>query len=228
MKRLTVSLVAWLAFASTAVAQVTAVVTGPKDSLPGDLVVLDASGSTASAFRWVLLGSKKTYLTFDGGKRLVFASGQPGEYTFILVTAGQGQGGALEVATAEHVVAIGGPVVVPAPKPVPTPEPKPVDPPEVPRKLRAVLFYEKSRHAVPRAVAQAISEANVDLSRTPFVEALMLDHDVEPLPANLVPLRDEARRIGLPALVVADWVSNTILRSVRNPTQASQIEEALR
>ncbi len=109
-----------------AAAQVTAVISGPKTAEVGDLVILDGSGSSGTAFRWVLVGSKKTFLQIEGGKKLVFASGTTGEYVFVLVVGGQVQGGGMEVATQEYRLNVGN---MPGPQPPPGPEPPPQPPP---------------------------------------------------------------------------------------------------
>ena len=98
-----------------------AVIDGPKTADLGDLVVLDAGRSTAAtAFHWILVSHKKTILPVDGGKRCVFASGQPAEYRFVLVVAGADANGKLAVAVAEHAVTIGKPS---PPPPIPPPQP---------------------------------------------------------------------------------------------------------
>jgi hypothetical protein len=105
-----------------AAAQVTAVISGPKTADVGDLVILDGSGSSGTAFRWVLVGSKKTFLQIEGGKKVVFASGTTGEYVFVLVVGGQVQGGGMEVATQEYRLTVGN---LPGPNPPPDPQPPP-------------------------------------------------------------------------------------------------------
>ena len=123
----------WLAVACAAssFAQVSAVVTGPPQTDPGDLVILDASTSKGTAFQWVLVGSKKTFLPIEGGKKVVFASGQPGRYQFVLVVGGAGADNSLAVATAEFDLLIGDPPL-PNPTPLPTPIPNPVPNPPTP------------------------------------------------------------------------------------------------
>jgi hypothetical protein len=58
---------------------------GRRRRRPGDLVILDASGSDATTFTWVLANSDKTFLPVDGGKRCVFSPGRAGVFVFVLV-----------------------------------------------------------------------------------------------------------------------------------------------
>lgn len=127
MKRKTVAagMLVALALASSAAAQVTAVIKGPDKSQPGDLVILDAGASNAAKLHWILVNSDKTFLPVDGGKRLVFASGTEKEYRFVLVAAGAGEDGELDVEIAEHVLTIGKPAPGPQPGPAPGPQPGP-------------------------------------------------------------------------------------------------------
>jgi hypothetical protein len=100
----------------------TAVIVGPSQALPGDLIVLDGGSSQATGFAWVLADSDKSFLPVDGGRRLVFATGTPGKYTFILVTALAGGDANPRVALARHVVVVGDdptPPVPPGPDPLP-------------------------------------------------------------------------------------------------------------
>lgn len=106
--------------------QATAVVSGPKEALAGDLVILDASASKGGAFKWLLVNSTKTFLPVDNNTKVVFASNQPGEYVFILVVAAKNSE-AVEIKTAEHKVLLKGGDPGPNPNPNPNPNPVPVD-----------------------------------------------------------------------------------------------------
>lgn len=103
-------------------AQVKAVVDGPKEANPGDLVVLDATDSVGTVYAWTLL-QNRVCLPVDGGKRCVFASGTPGVYVFVLSVAGQDSAGKVAIDVAKHSVQIGD-----NPGPGPTPDPNPPDP----------------------------------------------------------------------------------------------------
>lgn len=105
-------------------------VEGPANANPGDLVVLDASGSVgATRYAWLLAGSDKTFLPVDGGRRVVFASGTQGAYTFVLSVAGLDDEGKADLAMVRHVLTIGKPSPGPNPPPGPDPEPEPQPPP---------------------------------------------------------------------------------------------------
>ncbi len=100
----------------------TAVINGPQQALPGDLVVLDASGSHAQGFAWVLADSDKSFLPVDDGKRMVFATASAGRYTFVLVTGQTNETGQPAIAIARHTITIGdgpSPPTPPAPDPLP-------------------------------------------------------------------------------------------------------------
>jgi hypothetical protein len=62
-----------------------AVIAAPEHAAPGDLVVLSAEGSTASAFAWFPVEGAERFLPVDGGRRAVFASGQEGDFHFLLI-----------------------------------------------------------------------------------------------------------------------------------------------
>ena len=91
-----------------------AIIDGPKQALPGDLVVLDASRSQGRAFHWALLNSGKTFLTFENGRKLVFATGTPQEYVFVLIVGDSDGREKVSVDIAEHRVTVGD---VPGPSP---------------------------------------------------------------------------------------------------------------
>lgn len=76
-------------------------IVAPQRVHAGDLVILDASASTAKDFAWALCGSDKTYLPVDGGRRCVFSSGTPGRFHFVLAV-----GAADRVALAQHVIEV--------------------------------------------------------------------------------------------------------------------------
>lgn len=106
-----------------------AVIAGPSRANPGDLTVLDASGSTAAGFAWVLADSDKTFLEVEQGRKLVFASGTAGKYTFVLVAANADASGRPSVALAKHVLTVGEPGPGPDPNPIPPgPQPDPLPP----------------------------------------------------------------------------------------------------
>lgn len=107
------------------------VIDGPAAAEPGDLVVLSAERSSGDAMCWVAVNIEPgRYLEIEQGRKLVFATGKQGRYTFVLIAASliDGQVTAL---TARHEVTIGtvpGPGPAP-PGPGPGPDPQP-DPPQ--------------------------------------------------------------------------------------------------
>lgn len=129
--------------AATAHGQVKAVITGPKQASLGDLVVLDGSQSQAQKYKWTAVGHGKSFLPVDGGIRLCFASGSPGEYIFALVAAGTNPNGGAEADVALWTVTVG----TPTPPTPPTP-PQPPTPPTPPAPIPAaglwVLIVEES------------------------------------------------------------------------------------
>lgn len=98
-----------------------AVITGPKESSTGDMIVLDASASEGLSRIWLLAVSPvpKSFLPVDSGVRCVFATGTAGKYVFVLVVAGANPNGgaAVEMATHEIVVKGMGPDNPPPPPP---------------------------------------------------------------------------------------------------------------
>jgi hypothetical protein len=137
------SVIAWLLSLSTTneavIAQqplrgdhdVVAKIVGPTKSEPGDLIVLDASSSVnVDVYKWMLANSSKSFLPVEGGTKLVFASGTPGDYKFILAVAGLHDGKA-DLSVAEHIVTNGRPGPTPPSPPTP-PEPNPPTPPTPP------------------------------------------------------------------------------------------------
>lgn len=122
--------IAFLLLTSTACAQATAVISGPKEVAPGDLVILDASGSDADSLQWMLANSDKSFLSFEGNRKCVFASGAAGRYEFILSTAKCIDGHA-SIAVTRHTLNVGAPQ--PQPSPTPTPQPQPINPSPTPQ-----------------------------------------------------------------------------------------------
>lgn len=125
--------------------QAKAIVKGPTEVAPGDLVVLDATESVAHAYEWTLPDSQKTFLPVEGGTKLVFSTGAPGHYTFVLSVA-HCEGIADEkapckatVAVATHTVTVGKPK---PPEPDPDPDPDPDDPPTPPADPIAKAIFD--------------------------------------------------------------------------------------
>lgn len=121
MRGLLLSIVLLFSLTTTVFGQAKAVITGPKEASLGDLIVLDGSRSEGLAFEWILTNSDKTYLAVDNNQKLVFASGTPGKYIFVLVVGGQDNNQKLVVNMVKHEVVIGGNVPVTPDVPVVTP-----------------------------------------------------------------------------------------------------------
>lgn len=102
-----------------------AIVTGPKESSAGDLVILDASESVGTSRLWLLAVSpvQKSFLPVDSGTRCVFATSTAGRYVFVLVVAGTGPNGNALAEMATHTLDVTGAAVPPGPIPNPTPPP---------------------------------------------------------------------------------------------------------
>jgi len=127
---------------------VKAVIDGPQSAAPGDLVVLDSNGSNAvKARKWLLTNSDRTFLPVDNNTKVVFASGTPGQYNFVLVCAGLDEDGKVDLDATTFKLTIGGPTppLPPGPNP-PTPEPPipPTPPTPIPSEgFRVLVVYEK-------------------------------------------------------------------------------------
>ncbi len=123
-----------------------AVITGPRESAAGDLVVLDASESVGTSRLWLLAVAPvpKSFLPVDSGLRCVFATGTPGKYVFVLVVAGTNANGGAAAEMATHELVIGGG----------TPQPNPIDPPDPPpigQVSRAVIVEETAERTPEQA-----------------------------------------------------------------------------
>jgi hypothetical protein len=139
-------IIAAAAATAAAQAQVAAVITGPKEAEPGDLIILDATRSTGTAYHWELINSSKTFLPVENGTKAVFAAGQPGKYLFVLIVAGADNNQRLEIKIARHEVQIGRP---PAPDPQPPRPPDPTPGP-APGPRLALIIHETAQATVER------------------------------------------------------------------------------
>ncbi|MFH0982008.1 MAG: hypothetical protein V2A79_10755 [Planctomycetota bacterium] len=120
-------------------AALVATIKGPDAVSPGDLLILEAQAPAGCRCAWIVYPARSA-LPVDGGQRLVFASGQPGSYLFVLAVASpDGQ-----VAIAQRVVAVGvaPPPSPPAPQPPAPPLPVPPAPPPLTGLSQAV--YDKA------------------------------------------------------------------------------------
>lgn len=119
-----------------------AVVKAPATAAPGDLVILDASASVGDLFLWESIDHVPV-LAVDGGRRLVFATGRPGTYRFLLFAVGIVNARPV-VAKAAATVKIEAPAPPPPPEPTPPPPaPTPPGPTPMPGKLYATLVFSE-------------------------------------------------------------------------------------
>lgn len=138
-------------FCSTALAEVKAVIDGPKQSSPGDLIVLDGSKSVGDGHQWVIPEGIQTLACGNAGPgQLAFASGKAGTYTFGLIVADKEA--AIDFVT--HTVTISG--TLPDPKPDPD-DPIPTPVPEL-EKLET-LSMETAAKLADASTAKALSAA---------------------------------------------------------------------
>lgn len=136
---------------STAFAEVKAVIDGPKQSSPGDLIVLDGSKSLGDGHRWVIPEGIQTLACGNSGPgQLAFASGKAGTYTFGLIVADK----EASIDFVTHTVSISG--TLPDPKPDPD-DPGPTPVPELER--LETLSMETAAKLADVSTAKAISMA---------------------------------------------------------------------
>jgi len=201
-----------------------AVITGPKESRPGALVVLDATESQGLGRIWLLAVSPEetSFLAVESGLKCIFASPTPGSYTFVLVVSGvNANGGPLADMTTHTVTLIGA-----NPPPDPKPEPKPDDTPPLTIKAdRATYIYEKDTHVAPRPVVEALQKLNEQ-----GIVATQFEQDsttgTGQVPVQYQKSLAAAREAGLPALVVE--AGGSVVRVVKNPTTLEMVMEAVK
>ena len=134
--------------AATALGQ-TLTVTGPAESLAGDLVVLSIEADGDALPAWSVTPPETLdgkYKICDNGKTVVFASRLPGTYYF---TAAATIGGKLEIVT-HRLDNIGvDPVPIPGPTPIPLPpvppEPEPTPQPDPNAEISALKQFAATK-----------------------------------------------------------------------------------
>lgn len=140
MPRTTACGVLWAVFAAAAVGQPVAVIVGPTEAVPGDLVILRTTGTVGSGHTWLILpeSAESKFLPIldsSGNQAAVFASSQPGVYVFILGVA-EGD----RVSLTKHVLTQGS---APPPPVPPDPDPPGPDPP-IDKATAAVIVYDEN------------------------------------------------------------------------------------
>lgn len=194
-----IALVGILCMADQCLGQ-TAVIEGPKKSAPGDLIVLDASKSQANDFAWRLVNSDKAFLPVEAGRKVVFASGQPGIYSFVLAVAL-----ADKVALTQHDVTIGPPN--PPPTPIPPSPPNPPGPTPLPpgKYGLATLARDWAPSTAPSLAANARSLASSFHSIASAIAAGTLT-----LPVDILAETKTSNRtaLGADAAIWQTWFAN--------------------
>lgn len=109
------SLLLFLLLCTPCLADVKAVINGPTQANPGDLVVLTTDGSSGDNYSWIMPENIQV-MTCDAQSQVAFASGKPGKFTFILIAADKHA----SIAYSKHTVSIGNaPPEEPGPVPAP-------------------------------------------------------------------------------------------------------------
>jgi len=200
-------------------AKVTAIVAspidGPTTAEPGDLVVLSA-GIDAKGYAWTSIPDSKKWMAVDGNRKVVFASGKPGVYTFVLATASGDY-----PCIYQHVVTIGG--SAPNPPQPPTPDPTPA-----PGAKRQVMFLYRSSDLDNLSPAQQTLLASLKLRKS-LAEAghqFVGCFDAEVVPAALAPWATAAAGKPLPLLLTAPIAGGDI-RVVPLPASTTELAEIL-
>ena len=117
-----------------------AIVTGPKESRCGSLIVLDASESVGSSRLWLLAVSPEetSFLPVESGLKCIFASPVSGTYRFVLVVAGTNANGGAVADMTTHTVTLSGGTVTPPP--IDLPVIPPTDPTVPPSATTGVAY----------------------------------------------------------------------------------------
>jgi hypothetical protein len=150
---------------SLAIAQPMAIIDAPSTVNVGDLVIIDGGKSTGDNHLWVVdERAQGRFLEIPADRRVVFAIGTPGKYSFQLIIADTSAG----ISQAIHYIQVGG-VVQPPPvvdPPVDPPKP-PVEPPAPPQ----TAITEVSRRGVialnDAATAAALRDALTRVVQAP-------------------------------------------------------------
>lgn len=114
------SLVILFSVITTLIAEPKAVITGPKEGKPGDLIVLSGVDSTGDGFQWIFPQNLQTLACSP--LEIGFATATPGSYTFMLIAADK----TAAISYTSHTVVIGTHTPTPGPVPDPGPGPSPI------------------------------------------------------------------------------------------------------
>ena len=119
---------------SVCFAQAKAVVDGPTQAEPGDLVVINAEPSVGEGFRFVV-DERLVGRSFVFGKQVIFATRTPGTYRVQVIVADR----AANIDQASVAVKIGEELPPEPPKPPGPPKPPPLPPVDVDPNIRQTL-----------------------------------------------------------------------------------------
>lgn len=145
-----------LLISATAIADTPkAIISGPTGGTPGDIIILDASGSIGTFFKWAIArelpdGRQTLVVVDEKGKKAILAS-LPGQHE-VWLAVGNEEG----IDLLKYVVTIsGGPTPGPTPGPMPNPQPRFPD-----SKLGVSQKVYDAVKAVPNAAGEAQGFAN--------------------------------------------------------------------
>ena len=224
-------LAAFLLICSALQAQVPkAIITGPRESRPGALVVLDASESVGTGRLWLLAVSPEetSFLPVESGLKCIFASPTPGRYVFVLVVSGTNVNGGAAADMATHSVTLAG-----ATPPNPPDVPDPPTPP-APASGRRLIVVLRESGSTDTSTATAILKLRTDdailerLRSKDHPPPLVLDPDSDsPLVQRL---KQESGSDRLPVLFVLDFSNGEAgktLAKIPMPASAEGVISAL-
>ena len=209
MKRLSVLLFLLLTTIANA-QQPKAVITGPKESISGDMVILDATQSQGLKFVWKMIWlpgeEQKSFLPVDSNTKCIFAAGVDRDriFHFVLVAAGTNTNGGPEVDVATHDLLIKA-------RGSTTPTDPTLPPSPTTKVTRVVYLYEKDNNPIPRQVEAALQKLN----ETGGVVANALEIDAA---SNSSQYKKavEAGKDKLPCVVFEN--SDGVVKVISNPT----------
>lgn len=172
-----------------------AVIVGPKETISGDIVVLDASQSQGTKFMWRMLESDKSFFGKPTDMQIAFSAGvrEARTFHFVLVAVGLNANGGPEMDVAFHDLVVT--PLYPGPDPKPPNVQPPVTPPTVTPPVnptrpvaRALILLESGEESPERAKLELLLRRDKTLSQ----KVLLLDPNSETGEAKPVKLVLEA------------------------------------
>jgi len=200
-----------------------AVITGTLSAAPGDLVVLDASGSRGEAKKWILPESLESK-SLPFGDKLVFSTGTPGRYRVGIAVGASGEPVTLDVRFVEVVVGD----IKPAPNPTPGPTPDPLPPkpdPVVDMKGHFVVLIEETedRYKYPYLINIISAKGYWDGLEKRGLLFMPYDRDNKDVAAY----RADAEAVGLPAILIVS-PKGVVLKAKQCPPTTTGIDDMLK